>query len=141
PHQLGFVRGSKPVDPNAWFFKAHFYQDPVVPGSLGLESLLQLLKFIALERWGDEPGSTWEAVALNEPHEWVYRGQVIPANGVVQIEAAVTEVNERERILKADGLLAVDGRVIYSMKNFTGRQRSIGSPVSSSPNGHSPGAV
>src|SRR5205823_4748735 len=44
---LGFVRGVKHVDPEEWFFKAHFYQDPVCPGSLGLESYLQLLKVVA----------------------------------------------------------------------------------------------
>ena len=36
------MQGGMAVDPSAWFFKAHFYQDPVIPGSLGLESLLQL---------------------------------------------------------------------------------------------------
>ena len=35
PHNLGFIRGSVNVDPAMWFFKAHFYQDPVWPGSLG----------------------------------------------------------------------------------------------------------
>ena len=52
PHGLGYVRGTLNVDPSAWFFAAHFYQDPVVPGSLGLESLQQLLKVVAAERWG-----------------------------------------------------------------------------------------
>ena len=37
PQGLGFLRGTTPVNPEAWFFKAHFYQDPVWPGSLGLE--------------------------------------------------------------------------------------------------------
>ncbi|MDX1970700.1 MAG: hypothetical protein SFV23_26270, partial [Planctomycetaceae bacterium] len=52
PHGLGFVRGSVDVDPAMWFFQAHFYQDPVWPGSLGLESFLQLLQVYAAERWG-----------------------------------------------------------------------------------------
>ncbi len=47
PHGLGFVAGSKRVDPSAWFFQAHFQGDPVWPGSLGLESFLQLLKVVA----------------------------------------------------------------------------------------------
>jgi len=29
---LGFIRGVKSVDPQEWFFKAHFYRDPVCPG-------------------------------------------------------------------------------------------------------------
>ena len=77
PHGLGFVRGTKPVDPGEWFFKAHFYQDPVWPGSLGLESFLQLLKYAAWKRWGDPPPGGWQSVALNRPHGWTYRGQVI----------------------------------------------------------------
>src|SRR5262249_16725936 len=55
PKKLGFVQGALAVDPSAWFFKAHFYQDPVIPGSLGLESLIQLLKVAAVERWGGGP--------------------------------------------------------------------------------------
>ncbi len=50
-------RGSKRVDPEEWFFKAHFYQDPVCPGSLGLESFLQLLKVVAVKRWGGDADS------------------------------------------------------------------------------------
>jgi 3-hydroxymyristoyl/3-hydroxydecanoyl-(acyl carrier protein) dehydratase len=37
------VIGRIAVDPSFWFFKAHFFQDPVWPGSLGLESFLQLV--------------------------------------------------------------------------------------------------
>ena len=119
PHKLGFIRASRPVRREEWFFKAHFYQDPVVPGSLGLESFLQLLKFLARERWGNPGEKGWQAVALNEPHEWIYRGQVIPDNRLVTIEAVVTAVDESSRLLTAEGFLAVDGRVIYGMKRFT----------------------
>ncbi|HSO20028.1 MAG TPA: hypothetical protein VLT88_11240, partial [Desulfosarcina sp.] len=59
PHGLGVIRGSKPVDPEEWFFKAHFYQDPVWPGSLGLESFLQLLTIVAARRWGVAPDSSF----------------------------------------------------------------------------------
>ena len=123
PAGLGFVRGTKAVAPKEWFFKAHFYQDPVVPGSLGLESLLQLLKFAAVQRWGHREGERWEAVALKTKHEWTYRGQVIPANGEVTVEAMVTRVDDENRSLTADGFLAVDGRTIYGMKDFTVRRR------------------
>src|SRR5262249_37317409 len=51
PSKLGFIKGSKTIDPEEWFFKAHFYQDPVWPGSLGLESFLQVLKVVAGRRW------------------------------------------------------------------------------------------
>ena len=64
PHGLGVVRGSTQVDPDAWFFKAHFLDDPVWPGSLGLESLLQLLKIVAASRWGADPSTVFESPAL-----------------------------------------------------------------------------
>lgn len=121
PAQLGFVRGTKRVNREEWFFKAHFYQDPVVPGSLGLESFLQLLKFAAVKRWGHAPSTRWEAVAMNTRHEWVYRGQIIPRDSLVTVEAIITRVDDASRTLTADGLLSVDGRVIYAMKSFVVR--------------------
>jgi 3-hydroxymyristoyl/3-hydroxydecanoyl-(acyl carrier protein) dehydratase len=115
PHGLGFIRGVKAVDPGEWFFKAHFYQDPVCPGSLGLESLVQLLKVIARERW---QAGRFEAMTGRE-HEWLYRGQVIPGSREVAVQAVVTARDDGARALTADGHLLVDGRVIYRMKDFT----------------------
>ena len=119
PTALGFIRATRRVVPDEWFFKAHFYQDPVVPGSLGLESFLLMLKFIASERWGAEAGARLEAVAMNQKHQWTYRGQVIPADHEVTVEAVVTQIDDAQHLLRADGYLAVDGRVIYAMQDFT----------------------
>ena len=113
---LGLVQGSVTVDPSFWFFAAHFYQDPVWPGSLGLESFLQLLKFAAWKRWGD---AEWQTVGLNVAHEWVYRGQVVPRDREVIVVLEVTAVDESAKRLTADGFLTVDGRVIYQMIGFT----------------------
>ena len=107
------------VDPSFWFFQAHFYQDPVWPGSLGLESFLQLLKFAAWKRWGDRPQGGWQTVALNQPHEWTYRGQVVPTDAKVTVVLEVTAVDDEAGRMTADGFLTVDGRVIYQMKDFT----------------------
>ena len=123
PKALGYIRAMRRVDPGEWFFSAHFFQDPVVPGSLGLEAFLQLLKFISVERWGGPPGVRHEAVAMHERHEWTYRGQVIPADAEVAVEAEVTEVDDERLTIRADGFLSVDGRVIYAMQDFTLRQR------------------
>lgn len=119
PNKLGYVRGSKRVDPKSWFFKAHFYQDPVIPGSLGLESLLQLLKVLAQKRWGIQERETMLAVAPGVEHCWIYRGQVIPSNREVKVETWLTSVDDMHKIMFADGLLSVDGLVIYSMKDFS----------------------
>jgi 3-hydroxymyristoyl/3-hydroxydecanoyl-(acyl carrier protein) dehydratase len=116
---LGLVQGSITVDPAFWFFQAHFYQDPVWPGSLGVESFLQLLKYAAWQRWGDPPPGGWQTPALGRAHEWVYRGQVVPTNREVTVILEVTDADDANRRLTADGFLAVDGRVIYQMTGFT----------------------
>ncbi|MGK2905402.1 MAG: hypothetical protein ACSLFH_03535, partial [Desulfuromonadales bacterium] len=127
PTGLGFIRGSKIVDPGEWFFKAHFYQDPVCPGSLGLESFLQLLKVVAVKRWRGGAERVFETVALGEKHSWNYRGQIIPSNDKVMVEAVVTSVDDEKKLLKANGYLSVDGKVIYQMKDFTVRIRGSSS--------------
>jgi PfaB family protein len=117
--RLGLVVGRIAVDPAFWFFKAHFYQDPVWPGSLGLESFLQLLKYAAWKRWGDPKPGGWQTVALGRQHTWSYRGQVIPADKVVTVLLEVTAADDEHRRLTANGFLTVDGRVIYQMTDFT----------------------
>ncbi|MFO0822889.1 MAG: beta-ketoacyl synthase N-terminal-like domain-containing protein [Gemmataceae bacterium] len=116
---LGLIVGKIAVDPEFWFFKAHFYQDPVWPGSLGLESFLQLLKFVAWKRWRCAPPEGYQTVALNKPHSWVYRGQVLPTDKEVTVVLEVTAADDENQRLTANGFLTVDGRVIYQMMDFT----------------------
>ncbi|MCX5791271.1 MAG: beta-ketoacyl synthase N-terminal-like domain-containing protein, partial [Elusimicrobia bacterium] len=120
PKTEGFIRGLKKVNPDEWFFKAHFYQDPVCPGSLGLESFINLMKTAARQRWKDlPPGARFEAMALNEKHQWIYRGQIVQKNKLITVEAAITGADDQRKLLRADGFLIVDGLVIYQMKDFT----------------------
>src|SRR5439155_1705716 len=111
PNGLCLILGSKNVDPDEWFFKAHFYQDPVWPGSLGLEALVQLLKAVAAERWQVGPGSLFDTIVLGKKHGWVYRGQVLPTHRSVSIQAELTAVDDAHRRIEADGFLSVDGRI------------------------------
>lgn len=118
-HGLGFIRGIKQVDPNEWFFQAHFFEDPVNPGSLGLEAFLQLLKYAAAKRWGVRTNARFTTNVVGEKHVWLYRGQVIPANKKVTVEASITQIDDQNKMLKANGYLSVDNRVIYQMEDFT----------------------
>ncbi len=121
PHGLGYFRAVKDVVPNEWFFTAHFHQDPVWPGSLGLESLLQCLKVVALERWGRRVTHThrFEPIRIGAVHRWVYRGQILPRNQRVEVEAVVTSIQDDPiPTVVADGFLKVDGVPIYEMVDF-----------------------
>ena len=119
PQSKGYIRGMKKVDPDAWFFKAHFHQDPVCPGSLGLESLLQLLKFDALQRWKNLAPNMRFMPLDGVSHDWMYRGQILPTNREIAVDALITEAGDLANpFLKADGYLHVDGLCIYKMQNF-----------------------
>ena len=117
---LGYIQGSKVVDPDEWFFKAHFYQDPVWPGSLGLEAFLQLIKYAALQYWPHLANShRFEPVVIGLPHTWAYRGQVIPENKKVVVDLSITRRDDGPApILLGQGFLRVDGTPIYEMTDF-----------------------
>jgi 3-hydroxymyristoyl/3-hydroxydecanoyl-(acyl carrier protein) dehydratase len=122
---LGRLRAEKDVDPAEWFFKAHFYQDPVQPGSLGLEAMLQLLQVFMRER-GLAAGieqPRFEPFGLGEPLTWKYRGQVLPTHRRVTVELEVTEIGSDARgaFARADGWLWVDGTRIYEARNLAMR--------------------
>ena len=126
PFGHGFIIGTTTVNPAAWFFKAHFHQDPVVPGSLGLESFFQLVKLYAAHRWQLSDAAQFatpivqpSASGIDRKHEWVYRGQVVPADNRVTVSAVIKEVDDEKQELIAEGFLSVDGRVIYQMKSFS----------------------
>jgi 3-hydroxymyristoyl/3-hydroxydecanoyl-(acyl carrier protein) dehydratase len=119
PMGLGFIRGTKTVDPREWFFDAHFYQDPVLPGSLGIESFIQLLKYMARQRWPHLVDSHRFGLLTEQSHSWTYRGQILPHNRLITVEASVTDIQEEPLpMITADGYLQVDGLYIYKMENF-----------------------
>ncbi len=115
---LGYVRGSSTVDPGAWFFAAHFRDDPVWPGSLGIESFLQLLAYHAFERWGRPSSACFLAPEPGHGQVWTYRGQIVPGAREVAVEAHILERDDRARSLLAEGLIAVDGLPIYKLDGF-----------------------
>jgi len=121
PHGLGYVQGTTAVKPDAWFFKAHFYQDPVIPGSLGIESFLQVLRVVAAGRWGRalRNGQALKTPVEGYRHEWVYRGQILSADSKVTVDAWITSIDELHGVMRAEGYLSVDGRIIYHMKDFS----------------------
>jgi 3-hydroxymyristoyl/3-hydroxydecanoyl-(acyl carrier protein) dehydratase len=114
---LGRLRSEKDVDPSEWFFKAHFFQDPVQPGSLGVEAMAQLLQFYLIER---DMGAglrrpRFESVMTDHRLHWKYRGQVVPRNKLITVEVEILEVgeDERGRYAVAEGWLWADDKRIY----------------------------
>jgi len=122
---LGVVRGEKDVDVSEWFFKAHFFQDPVQPGSLGIEALIQLLQFYILDTdmAADLKAPRFEPLMLDAPLKWKYRGQVTPKNNMITSVMEVTEVGHDARgpFVIGTGSLWCDGIRIYEVDNMAMR--------------------
>jgi acyl transferase domain-containing protein/3-hydroxymyristoyl/3-hydroxydecanoyl-(acyl carrier protein) dehydratase len=121
----GRIRGRQSVDPHAWYFKAHFFQDPVQPGSLGVEALVQLLQaWMLLSGHGrDLVAPRFQAIALDERFAWKYRGQVLPdTREVVTMVDVVRVVEEPTGVLAvAKASLWADGMKIYEVDNLSMR--------------------
>ncbi|MBW2418425.1 MAG: acyltransferase domain-containing protein [Deltaproteobacteria bacterium] len=115
---LGRVRAERNIDAADWYFKAHFFQDPVQPGSLGIEAMIQALQFFMLESGMhagiDEP--RFEPIGLNQPMSWKYRGQVVPLNETVHVTLDLSEVGRDDNgpFAIASASLWCDGIRIYS---------------------------
>ncbi|MFE6334353.1 hypothetical protein ACFVOK_14240 [Streptomyces sp. NPDC057798] len=118
---LGRLRAEKRVDPGEWFFRAHFFQDPVQPGSLGLEAIIQLLQFwmIDNELTAGLPHPRFEPVRTGHAMTWKYRGQVVPDDALITVEMDITRagVDEKGPFATADAWLWVDGRRIYQARD------------------------
>lgn len=125
---LGRIRTHQTIHASAWYFKAHFYEDPVQPGSLGLEALVQAARALAeLKGWLDGiEDPVWEQPIVGFPLAWRYRGQVMPSNDevITEVEALDVEVVEGEAVtVEVFGSQWVDGLRIYEVPSFAIRVR------------------
>lgn len=116
-HGKGFIKAEKDVRKSEWFFKAHFFQDPVQPGSLGIEAMIQLMQFYMIDQnlHKDFKSPVFEPVAITEESEWHYRGQVTPEKKLITIDFELKETLKDEKGLRVFGeaRLWVDGLKIY----------------------------
>jgi len=142
---LGRATGRQTITPGSWYFKAHFFEDPVQPGSLGLEALYNLfkatVKLKGLHSSFREP--RFEGPAVGEPLVWAYRGQVVPTNKEVVTEIDLLEIVDEggTLLVKAQGSLWADGLRIYEVKNYSLRIREDDGPSSGPAGGGTHGAA
>ena len=124
---LGRMRAVKEIDASQWFFKAHFFQDPVQPGSLGVQGMIQLIQFYAVHT-GLADGMAhpvFEDTAVGRPAVWKYRGQVRPQNKkvTIELEACGVERGADSIVITANTWLWVDGICIYHGDHLAVRLR------------------
>ena len=109
----GSVSANLYIDPNLWFFKCHFKEDPVMPGCLGLDAMWQLLGFYLL--WSGLPG-IGRALGAEKIK---FSGQVLPTAKIVRYELDIKRIINRGAVLGlANGRMYVDDKEIYNAEKL-----------------------
>jgi 3-hydroxyacyl-[acyl-carrier protein] dehydratase / trans-2-decenoyl-[acyl-carrier protein] isomerase len=109
----GVITAEMDVNPNLWFFKCHFQGDPVMPGCLGLDALWQMVGFFLGWMGGIGRG---RALGVGEVK---FTGMVLPSARKITYVVELKRVIMRRLVLGiADGLMKVDGKVIYEAKDL-----------------------
>jgi 3-hydroxymyristoyl/3-hydroxydecanoyl-(acyl carrier protein) dehydratase len=129
-YHTGLISGEKQLGGNEWFYKNHFFQDPVMPGSLGLEAVMQgLWAYIKHHKYDAGFANPILDFLSPAPFIWKYRGQVIPVNQWIkyQIHLKKVHVQNTSVVVSADADFSVDGTRIYAFENinFTLREGQL----------------
>ncbi|MER5791096.1 beta-ketoacyl synthase N-terminal-like domain-containing protein [Streptomyces sp. NPDC001980] len=117
-HGRGYLHGKRAVRPDEWYFDCHFHRDPVMPGSLGVEAILQAMRLYVLEQ-GLADGIERPRFALGTgiAMSWKYRGQILRHDGELSFDVHVKEVRrDGDRLVViADADLWKPGLRIYEL--------------------------
>src|SRR5688572_9752259 len=104
----GFIEAQFDIRPSLWFFDCHFLGDPVMPGSLGLDALWQLVGFYLGWIGGKGRG---RALGCGEVK---FGGEVTQNIKKVTYKVEMKRVINRRLVMGiGDGVLEADGVPIY----------------------------
>lgn len=120
-YSKGYAYANTIIDPAAWFFSCHFYQDPVMPGSIGVETIMQALQAFAIETGlADELASPHFAQTSNHNVVWKYRGQILSDSEKSHVEANIKHIERAngQITIYADASLWRDTLRIYEVTDI-----------------------
>lgn len=109
----GVVEAEFTVNPDSWFFACHFQDDPVMPGSLALDGLCQILGFYL--GWKGYKGKG-RALGIGEVK---YRGEILPTAGLISYRLHIKKIVESAIVMAiADGEILLHGQVVQTAKSL-----------------------
>lgn len=113
PHGKGSITAELDINPELWFFKCHFENDPVMPGCLGLDAMWQMVGFFLGWLGGLGRG---RAISVGEVK---FSGQVLDTAKKLTYQINMKRVIMRKLVMGiADGVMNVDGEPIYEAKDI-----------------------
>ncbi|MEU1205271.1 beta-ketoacyl synthase N-terminal-like domain-containing protein [Nocardia sp. NPDC005825] len=120
-YEQGYLRGHRDIDHDDWYFECHFYRDPVMPGSLGVEALIQALQVYAIEAGlGGEFDDPVFAMPVGVPMTWKYRGQILRTEGPMTFDLHIKEIRREDgrALVIADANVWKPGMRIYEITDI-----------------------
>ncbi len=120
-YQKGYIYASQSITPEDWYFPFHFYQDSVMPGALGVESILQAMQTYALQL---DLGKSFKnprfGQAINHQITWKYRGQITPENRLMSLEVHISDIRVEDDVITiiGDASLWKEDLRIYEIKDI-----------------------
>ncbi|HEY4524978.1 MAG TPA: bifunctional 3-hydroxydecanoyl-ACP dehydratase/trans-2-decenoyl-ACP isomerase [Candidatus Paceibacterota bacterium] len=109
PKGLGYVRSELDLNAGLWFFLCHFKGDPVMPGLLGIDALMQTLGFYIGWRGALGRGRAMGLGGVQFLHE------VPPTAKRINYEVDITRFVPTRKgwFAEGDGRVLLDNNVIY----------------------------
>ncbi|WP_054813860.1 beta-ketoacyl synthase [Nocardia arizonensis] len=117
-HGAGYLHSLRTIDPTDWYFARHFHLDPVIPGSLGVESVIHAVQEWMLDAgFADGMADPVFRIPTDIAFSWRYRGQFLPTDGTVELEAHIKTVRRGADsvVVTVDGSLWKPGLRIYEL--------------------------
>jgi 3-hydroxyacyl-[acyl-carrier protein] dehydratase / trans-2-decenoyl-[acyl-carrier protein] isomerase len=109
----GYMEAEFDIHPDLWFFACHFPRDPVMPGSLGVDALWQLVGFYLGWIGGKGRGRALGCGAVR------FAGEVTPDIKRVTYKIEMTRVVNRQLVMGVgDGVVEADGTPIYTAESL-----------------------
>jgi 3-oxoacyl-(acyl-carrier-protein) synthase/3-hydroxymyristoyl/3-hydroxydecanoyl-(acyl carrier protein) dehydratase len=114
---LGYLYAERTIDPSDWFFQFHFHQDPVMPGSLGVEAIIETMQTYAISQDLGAGFNNPKFGQILSDIRWKYRGQINPLNKQMSMDVSITSINDIDgkKVITGNASLSKDGLRIYEV--------------------------